>query len=800
MNILLYSLIFPPDVCSNAYVFADLADELQRRGHTVTVITTTPHYGGSDEELQDGKASWYKVGNYHGMRSYHICVAPQKGGAFRRMQTYWRFHHRAFALLKNESITADAVLAQTPPPITVAPVCRKLAKKLGAKSVLVLQDLWIDDMYFESKIPRWVFRAVCSMERRLYGKLDALITLSDSMKGRILNKDIAPEKLTVIANPVNPALYHPIEATEEMRKQFGVASADFVISYVGNIGTAQDLTPLIEYARGHQNDGTIILIAGNGSREEKYRSMAEGLANVRFLGFVTRDVTAQINAVSDVCTVMLSEYVTETCFPSKLCTLMAMARPIALACRKDCMLRDYVSDRKIGVSAPVTDSAAFAAALDALRVDPERRAVFGKNAYETAMHEFLLEAVGEQYEQALLCLKDTAISNFGTTGLRARLEYALKHNAAFYTVFQFIVSTALRIVGLFTPVDEKAILFSGHGRRYNDSPRAIYEYLISQPKFKDYTFYWALEKPDAAEIPGSAIKVQTDTLSYFLLSLRCKYWVTCVNIERGMRYKSKRNIYLNTWHGTPIKSVDNDGKERKKDDFSYMDFFCVCGEFEKKTFQKAFNLKEKQLIYSGLPRNDALYHTTDAEIQAIRKKLDIPDGKKVLLYAPTWRDSTDNGKTYVAAPPIHIEKWKQTLDDQYVLLLRTHPYTNKLLGVTFDAFVRDCTNYPEVNDLFKISDMLISDYSAAIFDYAILERPIISFAYDYERYERTRGFALNPKEDLPGGVVYTEDEVLDRIANCDYAAQSAATKAFKERFLEYGGNATQLCVEKLFSK
>ena len=800
MKILLYSLIFPPDVCSNAYVFADLADELQRRGHTVTVITTTPHYGGSAEGLQDGKAPWYKVGDYHGVRSYHICVAAEKGGAFRRMQTYWRFHRYATKLLQAERIEADAVLTQTPPPITVAPACRKLAKKLHAKSALVLQDLWSDDMYCGGKIPRWVFQAVCALERRLYGKMDALITISDAMSKRILDKGVSASKLTVITNPVNPTLYHPIAATDEMRKQFGVSASDFVISYVGNIGTAQDLTPLIDYARGHQNDGTVVLIAGNGSREEKYRLMADGLSNVRFLGFVTRNITAQINAVSDVCTVVLSEYVTETCFPSKLCTLMAMAKPIALACRADCALRDYVSDHRIGVSTPVTDSAAFAAVLDALRADPEQRAAFGKAAYETAMREFVLEAVGEKYEQVLLRTKDTAISNSGTTGLRARLEYALKHNAAFYTVFQFIVSTAIRAVGLFTPVDKKAILFSGHGRRYNDSPRAIYEHLISRPEYRDYTFYWALEDPDAADIPGPAIKIQTDTPAYFLRSLRCKYWVTCVNIERGMRYKSKRNIYLNTWHGTPIKSVDNDGKERKKDDFSYMDFFCVSGEFEKKAFQKAFCLKESQLIYSGLPRNDALYHTSQDEIASLRQKLNIPDGKKVLLYAPTWRDSTDNGKTYVAAPPIHIEKWKQALGEQYVLLLRTHPYTNKLLGVTFDEFVRDCTSYPEVNDLFKIADILISDYSAAIFDYSILERPIISFAYDYEDYEKTRGFALNPKEDLPDGVVSTEDEVLDRITHCDFAAQSAKTRAFKQRFLEYGGNATQLCVEKLFSK
>ncbi|MBQ7523654.1 MAG: glycosyltransferase, partial [Oscillospiraceae bacterium] len=200
---------------------------------------------------------------------------------------------------------------------------------------------------------------------------------------------------------VNPAIYYPIEATDEMRQSFGVLPSEFVVSYVGNIGTMQDLSPLIEYARGHQNDGTIILIAGNGSREEKYRSMAEGLANVRFLGYVTREETTKINAISDVCTVLLADHVRETSFPCKLCTLMAMRKPILLACRADSTLRDYFQRENIGLSAAITDADAFAAALDTLRDHPEMRAAFGQNAYEAAMRDYSLSAIAEKYEVLL---------------------------------------------------------------------------------------------------------------------------------------------------------------------------------------------------------------------------------------------------------------------------------------------------------------------------------------------------------------------------------------------------------------
>lgn len=401
MNVLLYSLIFPPDVCSNAYVFADLADELHRRGHTVTVITTTPHYGGSAEGLRNGKASWYRIGDYHGMKTYHICVAPQKGDVQQRLQTYWLFHRYATKLLKTEPISADVVLTQTPPPLTGAPICKKLAKKLHAKSVLILQDLWFDDLFHAGKIGRTAFRAAACIEKNVYEQMDAVVTLSDDMAQLIKNKGVAANKISVIANPVNTEIYHPSKETDEMRQSFGVAPSDFVISYVGNIGTAQDLTPLIDYAKQHTDDGTVILIAGNGVHEQQYRAMAEGLSNVRFLGYVSREVSVEMNAISDVCTVMLAEHVTNTCFPSKLCTLMAMGKPILLVCREDSSLRDYVAKMQIGLSAPVTASQVVAASIDELRSDHEKRVAYGQNAYSVAMRDFALVAVGGEYEALL---------------------------------------------------------------------------------------------------------------------------------------------------------------------------------------------------------------------------------------------------------------------------------------------------------------------------------------------------------------------------------------------------------------
>ena len=144
--------------------------------------------------------------------------------------------------------------------------------------------------------------------------------------------------------------------------------------------------------------------------------------------------------------------------------------------------------------------------------------------------------------------------------------------------------------------------------------------------------------------------------------------------------------------------------------------------------------------------------------------------------------------------------WESKLKDEYVLLFRTHPYTNKLLGVDFNDFVIDCTNYPDINELMKVSDILISDYSATIFDYSILERPIICFAYDFEEYAKERGFVMDIRTELPGGIASGEEEVIERILKCDFARESDGVRSFKNKYIEYGGAATKKCVEALLGK
>lgn len=384
-------------------------------------------------------------------------------------------------------------------------------------------------------------------------------------------------------------------------------------------------------------------------------------------------------------------------------------------------------------------------------------------------------------------------------GFRAKLDYILKHNQVISSVFRACGSLFFRFIGLFLKTDEKAVLFSAHNRGYNDSSRTIYERMLELSYFNDYKLYWGLENPDNIDIPGNCIKIQADTWEYFITALKCKYWITCVNIERSLKFKKKDTVYLNTWHGTPFVYVGNLAAGRNDFDFSYIDFFCVDGEYSKMLSQKAFNVDPNHMLFTGPPKDDELYNANEYDYRRIRKKLGIPEDKIVILYVPTWRDSDDGGKTYSLKPPIDINYWRKELGDDYVILLRTHPYTNNLLGVVFDNFVRDFTLYPNINELMIATDIMVSDYSSIMFDFAILNKPMFAYAYDYDEYKvRRGGFILDPNDALIDGIIRNEESLIRKIKGCDFKIEGEKTKAFHDKYVQFGGNATDKCIEALF--
>ncbi len=382
--------------------------------------------------------------------------------------------------------------------------------------------------------------------------------------------------------------------------------------------------------------------------------------------------------------------------------------------------------------------------------------------------------------------------------LRQRIIYLLKHNAVFQKIYRIVFSALFKFVGVFVKTDSDLVVFISYmGKAFNDSPKAVYEYMKSHNDYQRYKCVWAFEHPE--NFPDlNTVKI--DTPKYFILLLKAGYWVSNTNIQRGLSFKKKNTKWIYNCHGTAIKLCGNDCPGRKDFDYSNADIICVQSKFDEMVMKRGFNAREETFLECGRPCSDELFHATKADYVAMRAKLNIPEGKKVILYAPTWRDSSDGGASYEIKPPINLKMWEKRLGDYFIVLVRAHHITTKILNVEFNDFVRDFSDYPEINDLLVASDILISDYSAVLTDFAILNRPVICFAYDYDDYLKKRGTYFELDNVLPNKSCRSETEVLEQILNLDYEVEGRKTEEFRKKFIEFGGNATQQAVCALFQE
>ena len=365
-------------------------------------------------------------------------------------------------------------------------------------------------------------------------------------------------------------------------------------------------------------------------------------------------------------------------------------------------------------------------------------------------------------------------------------------------MYFYLGNCFVRVLRYFIRPDEKLILFvSFGGRKYDDSPKAIYLQMINDKRFEDYRFVWAFINPKQFQIPIGD-KIKTDTLKYFVTALKARVWITNSSVERGLDFKGKHTFYLNTWHGTPLKKMGGDICQNTKGFInkakSKWDVFLTQGEFESKIFEHAFHLDPSVIKALGLPRNDIFASYSNSDVYALKKKLNIPLDKKVLFYAPTFREyEIVDGLKGNVANNINVQEWKSKLGNEYILLFRAHYEVAGILSLSNDDFLIDVSYYPSIEELMIVSDVLISDYSSIFFDFSIMHKPMLCYAYDYERYQNERGMYFDVRECLPTAT--NEKDLLELISNMEYDSFVEQTVRFQEKYVTVYGNATRLSLD-----
>ncbi len=382
--------------------------------------------------------------------------------------------------------------------------------------------------------------------------------------------------------------------------------------------------------------------------------------------------------------------------------------------------------------------------------------------------------------------------------MKQKLVNILKYNKTAYAVYYRVMSFCMNVLKLFVKTDNKLILFNSFaGRKYDDSPKAIFEAMKADPRFKGYRLVWAFHQPDKFQVDG-AEKIKTDGLNYFKTALAARVWVTNSSVERGLNFTGKHTFYFNTWHGTPMKKMGTDigagNTAFANEGESHFDVMMSQGHFETDVFSRSFKIPKEKFLEVGLPRNDILANYTEEQRTTIRTRLGIKQNQTVILYCPTFREyDKDESLGVVMAPPMDLKRWERELGEGYVLLMRAHYEVSKVMKIEDNEFVRNMTDYPDLNDLYIAADILISDYSSVFFDYSITGKPMLHFCYDYEKYSSKRGMYFDIREKISGGA--NEDQVIELIKSVDMTAESQKAVSFRDEFVNFYGSAAKAAVD-----
>ncbi|SES79581.1 CDP-glycerol glycerophosphotransferase family protein [[Clostridium] polysaccharolyticum] len=356
------------------------------------------------------------------------------------------------------------------------------------------------------------------------------------------------------------------------------------------------------------------------------------------------------------------------------------------------------------------------------------------------------------------------------------------------------------------PVKKNVIFFESNvGRNYTGNPKAIYEKFVELGLDRKYDCVYSLENTEIS-IPGKIKKIKRLRFFYFYYLAIAGIWVSDSRLPEFV-VKRKGTSYIQTWHGTPLKklaldmdSIHMDGessleeyKKKFQENSSTWDYLISQNSFSSEVFERCFDFHKKMLEY-GYPRNDVLFarNSKDSIIE-IKKNYGIPEGKKVILYAPTWRDNEFYGDNrYKFNQALDYHKLMEQLSEDYVLLVKCHYLVQDTIDWSeFEGFVYSFDSKTDIADLYLVSDYLITDYSSVMFDYSILKRPMFFFAYDLEAYkDELRGFYFDYLEEIPGPVSQNTEELAEQILSYNKEQWTEKYEAFSKKFNTFDdGNA-----------
>ncbi|MGF1431840.1 CDP-glycerol glycerophosphotransferase family protein [Kitasatospora sp. LaBMicrA B282] len=340
------------------------------------------------------------------------------------------------------------------------------------------------------------------------------------------------------------------------------------------------------------------------------------------------------------------------------------------------------------------------------------------------------------------------------------------------------------------PLREAVLYNVAHGGQYAGSPRAIHEELVRRGLPLEHL--WTVDDQQA-ELPESARGLRQWSPEWFEAMATAKYIVTSAHLPDFVTPRPGQ-VVLQTWVGSPLKRIGHDFEKIWFIDSNYLKHLdrevptwnkLVSGSsFATGVLRRAFKF-EGEMLETGYPHND-VHFSPEREKRAaeVRRRLGLPDGKKVVLYAPTFREDRRRPQGgYQIDLRIDVDAARAALGEDQVLLVRPHTNCYGPVAGAGDGYVWDVSRYPDMTDLLVVADALVTDYSASAFDFANSGKPILFFTYDLEHYrDNLCGFTFDFEQEAPGPLLRTSAELVEALG--DLAKVTADHREAYARFRE----------------
>jgi CDP-glycerol glycerophosphotransferase len=355
-----------------------------------------------------------------------------------------------------------------------------------------------------------------------------------------------------------------------------------------------------------------------------------------------------------------------------------------------------------------------------------------------------------------------------------------------------------------------AVLYESYfGKEFSDSPRRIFQELVGRFEGADHL---VVVRDQQTQVPEPAIAIAMGSREYYRALAQARYVSSNTHLPACFERRTDQ-VVLQTWHGVGLKKVGLDIENVRFANKAYKDnlaqevanwsYLISPNPYTSPILRRAFAF-DGELLETGVPRNDIFYRDDRKDVAAkVRDRLGVEKDRKILFYAPTWRDDVYSGRgRYRLDLRLDLVKLAEKLGKDYAIVFRRHSNVVDYLPSN-DGSVIDASAYPDVQDLLLVADILVTDYSTLMFDYANTDRPILFYTYDLEHYRDVlRGFYFDFERSAPGPLIREEADLVDAVTNAErirleYSEQYVT---MKERFCPWDdGKASRRVVDAVFA-